>query len=397
MPGPYPLATLASQVTSTGISAPAYSDILASLQASFQQIFGSDAYLQPDSQDGQLLAIFADAINDCNQAAIAVYNQFSPATSQGAGLSSIVKINGLARLVPSNSTVDLTIVGQAGTIINNGVVQDDNGNKWDLPSTITIPGGGSIVVTATAEQIGSISAGIGTVTKIITPTLGWQTANNASAATPGNPVETDAALRRRQSVSTELPAQSIIGGIFGALANLTGVQQLKIFENDTGTTDGNGVPGHSISVVIEGGDAVQIATTIAQKKTPGTGTYGTTTEIIEDAIGVPVTINFYRPTQETVDVNITVKALNGYQSTTGAAIVQAVVNYINGLGIYANNGLISLSALSAAAYNVPNNTTFNITAIAISFDPASPTATDLTVAFNQLPVTATGNINLTVT
>ena len=77
----YPLATLAAQVTSTGISAPSYNDILSSLTASFQGIYGSDAYLGPDSQDGQLLAVVAQAIYDCNQTAIAVYNQFSPQTA----------------------------------------------------------------------------------------------------------------------------------------------------------------------------------------------------------------------------------------------------------------------------------------------------------------------------
>jgi hypothetical protein len=63
----YPLPTLSAQVTSAGISAPAYSDILLSLQASFRAIYGSDAYLEADSQDGQFLAIMAQAINDCNQ------------------------------------------------------------------------------------------------------------------------------------------------------------------------------------------------------------------------------------------------------------------------------------------------------------------------------------------
>ena len=59
--------------------------------------YGSDAVLTPDSQDGQLLAVFAQAIYDNGQALIAIYNSFSPATAQGAGLSSLVKINGLAR------------------------------------------------------------------------------------------------------------------------------------------------------------------------------------------------------------------------------------------------------------------------------------------------------------
>ena len=63
----FPLATLAAAVTSAGIAAPSYSDILTSLQTSFRAIYGADVYLGADTQDGQLLAIVALAIHDANQ------------------------------------------------------------------------------------------------------------------------------------------------------------------------------------------------------------------------------------------------------------------------------------------------------------------------------------------
>lgn len=391
----YPLPTLAAQVTSTGISAPSYADILASLKATYHNIYGPDAYLEEDSQDGQLLAAFAQAINDVNNTAIAVYLSFSPATAQGAGLASVVKINGLTKLIPTNSTIDVLLAGVVGTTIINGIVQDPNGNKWDLPASVTIPIGGSIIETATCETKGAIALGNSISLSIVTPTLGWQSATTNSAANPGHPTETDAALRQRQAISTELPSQSIIGGIYGTLANLAGVVLLKIYENDTGSADGNGIPGHSISVVIQGGDSVAIAQAIEEKKTPGTGTYGTTTEIVTDPIGVPVAINFYRPTQVIIDINITIKALAGYVSSTGVALTAAEAAAINAEGIGANNGLLSLSALESECYDIPLANTFNVTAFTMARHPASPTAADITIAFNEIPVA--GTINLTVT
>lgn len=395
MAGPYPLTTLAAQVSPTGITAPAYSDILASLKASYQLIFGTDAYLEPDSQDGQLLAVFAQAIYDCNQTAIATYNQFSPSTSQGAGLSSVVKINGLARLIPTNSTVACEIIGVAGTQIINGVVQDVNGNQWSLPTT-TIPGGGSITVTATATELGAVTAASGSVT-IATPIFGWQSATFTSSATAGNPVESDATLRKRQAVSTSLPAQSIIGGIFGTISNIVGVTDLVIYENDTGTTDDNGIPPHSICVVVEGGDATAIATAIEEKKTPGTGTFGSTTEVIEDPVGLPVTINFQIPTQKTILVDIALTALDGYVSSTGLAIQNAVTAAINNLGINANHGLLSLSWLYSIIYSVQFSTTFNVTSLAIAISPDSPSSADLNIAFDEIPICANTDVTLTVT
>ncbi len=72
---------------------------------------------------------------------IAAYNSFSPGFAQGAGLSSIVKINGIARKVPSNSQCVVTIVGQAGAQITNGIIGDNLnlGTQWALPALVTIP------------------------------------------------------------------------------------------------------------------------------------------------------------------------------------------------------------------------------------------------------------------
>ncbi|NHA10641.1 hypothetical protein G7Z25_13080, partial [Enterobacter roggenkampii] len=71
---------LSATVTAEGISAPDYQTILDTLTSYFQQIYGSDAYLEPDSKDGQMVAIYALAIHDANNTAIAVYNSYSPST-----------------------------------------------------------------------------------------------------------------------------------------------------------------------------------------------------------------------------------------------------------------------------------------------------------------------------
>ncbi|KLG04692.1 bacteriophage protein, partial [Enterobacter asburiae] len=124
---------LSATVTAEGISAPDYQTILDTLTSYFQQIYGSDAYLEPDSKDGQMVAIYALAIHDANNTAIAVYNSFSPSTGIGRALSSNVKINGIARKGATNSTSDLALEGEPGTLITAGMVRDENGKLWALP------------------------------------------------------------------------------------------------------------------------------------------------------------------------------------------------------------------------------------------------------------------------
>lgn len=368
--------TLSCTIDANGITAPTYADVLAQLQAGYLSIFGSDAYLGNDSQDGQLLAIFAAAINDNNAATIQTYNAYSPAFAQGNGLSSVVKINGIRRLVASNSTAPVLIIGQAGTIINNGSVTDAASNQWLLPASVTIPTGGSITVLATAKALGAIAAPVGTITNIATPTLGWQSVSNTSDATLGAPVENDNVLRIRQSNSTAYPALSVSQAVYAAVANVAGVLKSALYENDTDVTDSNGIPKKSISVIVSGGDPVAVATAIANRKTPGTGTYGTTTEVII-ANNNANTINFFEAANEVLTATITLRALTGYTSTDGTNATNALVNYIAGLQIGQPVYLTSAQAACVGAR-------YHLVSIAFGLNGSAQSVADVTIPFNGL-------------
>ncbi len=371
-------------IDDTGIHAPDFPTVLNWLKDQYRGIYGQDVYLENDSQDGQLVGIFARAIHDCNSACVSVYNSFSPSTAQGTGLSSVVKINGIARALPSYSSVDLVLVGQTGTTITNGNVSDTNNQQWNLPETVVIPPSGEITVTATADAVGAIRAQSGTITNIGTPTRGWQSVINPLAAVEGAPVESDADLRRRQSVSTALPSLTVLDGIVGSVASLNGVTRYKPYENDTGMTDANGVPSHSISLVVEGGDAQAIADAIMAKKTPGTGTFGTTQVSSVDAFGISHLISFFRPTIVPVSVSMQLKAFSGYTTSIEAAIKQSVVDYIKSLDI---SDMVSVSRLYAPAtlYNGSNSRTFEIqpNTLMIARDGDPVAASDIVMAFNE--------------
>lgn len=389
-----PLPSLACVVDATGISAPTYADVLATLIYNFQQIYGTDIPLDASTQDYQWLAILAKGYDDCNAACIGVYNQFSPATAVGAGLASVVKINGIAKLVATNSTADLTLGGTAGLVITNGAAGDGQ-NQWNLPATVTIANTGTVVATGTAAAAGAVTTGAHTITRILTPTRGWNTVTNALAATPGAPVESDAALRRRQSASVALPAQTLLEAIVGNIKNLAGVLAVQPYENATGSTDSNGIPAHSISIVVSGGDSVAIATIIARGKL-GCGTYGTTSETITDAYGVPDTVNFYRPTPKRVIAAVTIHALAGYVSTTGQAALASMAAYVNSLPIGGDVNLYNVGA-AAVLDNAALAATYKVTALTQAFFGGSLGTADLVVAFNEEAGLAVADVTLTTT
>lgn len=391
------ILSTAPVIDATGIRAPSYGEVLQYFKEQYRGIYGADTYLEADSQDGQLLAVFALAIHEANTAAINVYNAFSPATAANAALSSNVKINGLARGVATRSSVDLRIVGQGGVTIVDGFATDADRGRWLLPASVTIPPGGEITVTAQSQALGAVTAAAGSINQIGTPTLGWQSVSNPAAATPGAPVESDAALRVRQAVSVALPSRSVLEGTIGAVASVPGVLRHAAYENDMAAADAHGLPPHSIALVVDGGDAALIAQAIAAKKTPGTGTHGTTTVVVTDIYGIAHRIRFFRPTIVPLAVDVHMRALAGYNTATGQAVQRAVADYINGVAIGGGaSASVEWADAISAANGVPGNGTFKITGLTLR-GPAGNGVPDVSLAFNEAAATTPDDVKLTVT
>lgn len=389
---------LSATVTAEGISAPDYQTVLDTITGYFQQIYGSDAYLEPDSKDGQMVALVALAIHDANNTAISVYRSFSPATALGDALTSNVKINGITRRAATNSTVDLLLTGTVGTTITNGSVRDTNSVVWNLPATVVIGSDGTVVATATCANSGAVAAVAGSVNGINTPTRGWASVTNPLAATVGVAAETDAELRVRQSQSVALASLTPFDAVDGAIANVEGVTRHKLFENDTETTDANGLPEHSISAVVEGGDATEIASTIRSVKGQGVSTYGTTAVVVTDKYGNPYTIRFSRPVDVPIYVSITLQALTGYSSEVGDEIKAAVAAYINSLAI-GDSVLLSrvYSPANLGVVSGGNARYYDIMELLIGRSADDVAAANLVVAYDESASCSVDNIALVVT
>lgn len=399
----------AAVISSTGISAPTFAQILAYLQSQYKAIFGADVYLGNDSQDGQLLGVFAQALSDANAAAIAVYNSFSPATAQGAGLSSNVQINGLTRLIPSFSTVAVMLTGVSGTVITNGQVIDTAGNIWTLPATTTIGGGGTVTVTATCTTVGAIGANIGTVTGIQTPSFGWQTVTNSAIAAPGAPTETDAALRLRQAASTTLPSLTVFEGVVAALENIVGVGRVKGYENNTSSglvLSGGTIPANNLCFLVENGSAIQGAVfqAIFDKGTPGIPTYidpgfpsNNFTKTVTDTNGSTRVIHFMTPVESTIALVIQVHPLSGWDIATVALIQNATINYTNTLPMGVNISYFGYLPAIASLGTVsgqpppPQVGTFSITGFTIQGGTS-----DVGLTYNSTVTITVSNVTVNV-
>lgn len=389
---------LSATITAQGISAPDYQTILSTITGYFQQIYGTDAYLEPDSKDGQMVALVALAIHDANTTAIGVYNSFSPSTALSDALSRNVKINGIARKGETRSTVDLLLTCTPGTTITNGSAKDTNGIIWNLPASVSVDVDSTVTVTAICATSGAVAAVAGSITGINTPTRGWLTVTNPLAATVGAAAETDAELRVRQGQSVALPSLTPFDAVDGALANISGVTRHKLYENDTGSVDINGLPAHSISAIVDGGDATTIAQIIRGKKGQGVATYGTTTIVVPDAWGNPHPTSFSRPVNVPIYVAITIRVFAGYTSLIGDQIKAAIADYINSLKI-GDDVLVSrvYSPANLGVVSGGNSRYYDITSLQIGKSSGSVAAANIDIGYAEAASCLTANIALTVT
>lgn len=387
-------------VDSAGLHLPTLSDITAYEQAAFLSVYGQTIATGNDSADIQWINNFSLMINDAFNTAQLAVNARSPATAIGADLDSVVKINGITRKSSTASQTVLVITGTPNQVFDSLVAQDQNGFLWDLPSTIQILSGGTVNVTGVCQSAGAIGAAPNTINIRSTPQSGWFSVTNPAAAIPGQPVENDSQLRGRQAVSVSLSSKTLVQGTLAGIAAVTGVTRYGTIgvENPTGAVDGFGNPPHSISMVVEGGTDLDVATAIYSNKTPGgftnPGTTGNavTVPVVDPITGAVMNVGFQRPTYVPIFVTLNIHGLSGFTSAVQANIAAAVVTYLNSLQIGES---LTISALYAIALSVMPNLSlpqFSVQSLFAGTSAGPTFAIDISLNFNQVSQGFAGNI-----
>lgn len=394
------MSYFAPYVDDSGLHLPTYNDILEDMIDSMKKIYGQDIYLENDSADYQLLSILALKVHDSYQAVQYAYNSRSPATAIGAALDSVVKLNGIYRKPAGYSTCELTITGTPFTEIINGSVKDNTGNVWSLPASVVIGSDGTVKSTATCNVAGAVTALPGDITQIDTPTFGWKAVNNEVSAIPGNAIETDGELRQRQTISVSNPSQTMLAGTLGAIRALKNVARVSVYENDTNISavdpDNNpfGLPPHSITCVVEGGNDNDIAEAILYHKGIGCYTNGTTVISVKDQNEYINTVRFYRPSYVPIFVHIKIKKYTGYISSLASTVKSAIYDYIQGLEIGRDVSISMLTGIVVGCNPNPSKPLFGISSITIGRSKEELAAGDVDITYNEVASPVYDNIEV---
>lgn len=285
------------QLTNKGYVGERLDSILADLDQGFRAIYGNDIDLAPDSPDGQMLGLIAQIRADLEELGEVTYRALDPDHASGAWLEQRVAYAGLTRRQARYSYLrGAALTGRAGTLIPAGsVLRDINRGRWLLVADTALGADGSARADLRSELLGAFNLPANSALAIETLVLGWDTATSLAVAEVGAEEETDPELRARFYRSRARPAQNSLDGLVAALLQLADVRQVVGLENTGSTPDADGVPGHSLNLIVDGGEEQAIAQAIFLRKPAGTGLMGQQSRTVVDGQGVNRLIRFDRP------------------------------------------------------------------------------------------------------
>jgi uncharacterized phage protein gp47/JayE len=271
------------------------------------------------------------------------------------------------------------------TSVTPFTVADTSGNQYQLVSTFAFTGAASTSLVFKAVLIGAVSSLPNTIISIITVTLGVTAVNNPTTYTTlGLVEETDYALRIRRQKSVALPSQGYLEGLIGALLDTTGVTEAMVYENDTNSTDANGIPGHSIWCIVRGGVNPGIANAIYVKRNAGCGMKGSVVVPVLQVDGSFCPVKFDRPTLQNLYISFNIVAV------TGSVDASFIRNQILSLLTYTIAQPAVASEITALVEGIAPNG--SISAMGVSSDGSSYVSLLATSAINNLWALASARI-----
>lgn len=394
-------------LTTMGFEKRTLEDLLAQVALDEQSDISSSLDTSSSSPVGQLNAVLMKVASELWDLAQAVYDGFDPDKNFGDAQDAVAAITGVARLPATKSQVRVMLGLNASVTVPVGAILGVAGNPAArfllvgleavtgtvVAGDVTSAGAGNYFARFEAEMTGPVAANAATLTVIVTPVSGWNSATNAVDAVLGRDVELPSDMRTRRVAELQAAGTSPVDALRADLLALADVQQVTVFENETDVTDGNGLPPHSVEALVFDGATPAVANpVIAQAiwdgKAAGIQTHGGTTANATDDQGNLRAMSFSRPTQKTVYFDITITDTASYpgDATLKAAIVA------DGRAHLAMGDDVVLAAFYGTIFGVGGVT--NITLFKAGFTASPSGTTDLIIAARELATFDTGRITI---
>ena len=311
-------------------------DILAEYQSLFKTIFG-DINTDPSTPQGQIIT----SLTQIDLATISYLENLANAFFFGGSGDFLDKwawnLYRVTRKQGTPSSVIIKITGRPTTDIPNDFTISDGSENYIIEAPTRIGENGEVIAKFNNIAINDFVAKANTITQIVTNIDGVERVNNENNATQAIFRETDAELFHRclyfGSTATNASFRSILANV----AQVKGVNRIAGAENVANQNkiiNGVELTPHSICIVVDGGEAQEIAEAIQKSRATGCDMVGD--------IEIPLYIDkqkyiyrFYRPKTVAIKAKVTVSQANSglIRADFEKITKEALANFINNLDI----------------------------------------------------------------
>lgn len=351
-----------------GVSVATYAEIYKALVLRFKDIWGEDIDLSSASADGVFVSTYALVINNVLQSFKSFYESLNVNTATGKYLDILCNLTNVTRKQATASTcpVVLTLDESEETYTTTEInLLDINGNIWYAKNLdgFTLEPGVPQTIVFKCQTLGSIEAPTGSIDRTVNNDVNIKVSQDQNA-NAGFDIETDANLRQRRTQSLGARGTTVLENLSSSLLELTGVRDVKIYNNDTNeeikAKDETVIVPHNIYIVLRTEPNITISdstigTIIYEKMTPGISTTAMSGSIISgvahsfqyvqrilgQSIDSDIKQIVYWKDATPVNPEITIKLQPNvyyafYDDTTSKKIANAVISLLNNKSIGTN-------------------------------------------------------------
>ena len=311
-------------------------DILAEYQSLFKTIFG-DINTDPSTPQGQIIT----SLTQIDLATISYLENLANAFFFGGSGDFLDKwawnLYRVTRKQGTPSSVSIKITGRPTTDIPNDFTISDGSENYIIEAPTRIGENGEVIAKFNNIAINDFVAKANTITQIVTNIDGVERVNNENNATQAIFRETDSELFNRCLYFGSTATNSSFRSILANVAQVKGVNRIAGAENVANQNkiiNGVELTPHSICIVVDGGEAQEIAEAIQKSRATGCDMVGD--------IEIPLYIDkqkyiyrFYRPKTVAIKAKVTVSQANSglIRADFEKITKEALANFINNLDI----------------------------------------------------------------
>lgn len=232
--------------------------------------------------------------------------------------TNVASVDRVYQCVVSGTSSSSAPTGETGAVVDGTVT-------WAYLGR----GTGAVDYASESVDDGPLVAVARDITVIKTPVTDWLSVINLAAAELGQLEETDEDLRTRREEEITTLGSTPVDAIRADVLKVEDVTAVTVFQNFTDVTDADGVPPHSVEVMVTGGLDQDIYDALLASVAAGIRTHGTSTGTAVDEEGFSHTIKFSRPTLVPIYVDVVLKKDSTYPSDGDTQVKNKIVELGN--------------------------------------------------------------------